>query len=127
MSDDGALRARSDSTPTLHELLRRYVDEGAMPGGVALVDRGGPVEVAAVGTADVEGSAPLRRDSLFRIASLTKPITAAAVLLLVDDGVLALDAPIADWLPELAAPRVVRTPQSPPDDVVPAARPITVR
>src|SRR5690242_9365500 len=68
----------------------------------------------------------MARDSLFRIASLTKPITAAAVLLLVDDGELALDDPIARWLPELASPVVVRTPDGPVDDVVPAARPVTV-
>ena len=65
-------------------------------------------------------------DSIFRIASITKPITAAAVMLLVDEGLVSLDDPIARWLPELASPRVVRTPQSAIDDLVPAARPITV-
>ena len=65
-------------------------------------------------------------DSIFRIASITKPITAAAVMLLVDDGVVALDDPIARWLPELESPLVVRTPAGPIDDLVPAARPIIV-
>jgi CubicO group peptidase (beta-lactamase class C family) len=66
------------------------------------------------------------RDSIFRIASTTKPITAAAVMMLVEDGRTALDEPVERWLPELASPTVVRTPTSPVDDVVPAARPITV-
>ena len=57
---------------------------------------------------------------------MTKPITAAALMLLVDEGLVALDDPIARWLPELASPQVVRTPESPVDDVEPAARAITV-
>ncbi|WP_329352871.1 beta-lactamase family protein [Streptomyces sp. NBC_01261] len=110
----------------LTALLEKYVAEGAFPGAVALVDRSGEVEVAAVGSTEPAGSAPMRADTLFRLSSVTKPVTAAAVLALVDDGVLTLDAPIARWLPELAFPKVVRTPASELDDVVPAARPITV-
>jgi len=97
-----------------------------VPGAVALVARGDRAEVEVVGSADVAGTAPMARDSLFRIASITKPITAAATMMLVEEGRLALDAPVKEWLPELAAPMVVRTPASPVDDVVPAARPITV-
>jgi CubicO group peptidase (beta-lactamase class C family) len=63
---------------------------------------------------------------MFRISSINKPITAAGVMLLVDDGLLALDDSVERWLPELASPMVVRTPSSPVDDVVPANRPITV-
>src|SRR5438477_554252 len=81
---------------------------------------------AAVGSVDLAGTAPMARDWIFRIASLTRPIVAAAVLMLVDDGRIGLDEPVARWLPELAAPRVVRTPAAPVDDVVPAARPVTV-
>ena len=110
----------------LDDLTRTYVDNGTVAGVVTLVARGDQVEVSAVGSHDVEGRTPMARDSIFRLASITKPIVAAAVLLLVDDGRLALDDPIANWLPELAAPSVVRTPTSPLDDVVPAARPITV-
>ncbi|WP_028800867.1 serine hydrolase domain-containing protein [Streptomyces sp. 142MFCol3.1] len=110
----------------LHDLLKAYVDDGTVPGAVGLVARGDRVEVRAVGSVDVEGSAPMARDSIFRIASITKPITAAAVLTLVDDGVIAPDDPVDGWLPELAKPTVVRTPSSPLDDVVPAVRPITV-
>ena len=65
-------------------------------------------------------------DSIFRIASLTKPITAAAVMLLIQDGRIALEDPVDEWLPELAKPVVVRTPASAVGDVVPATRPITV-
>jgi CubicO group peptidase (beta-lactamase class C family) len=110
----------------LEDLLSGYVDKGWAPGAVALVARGEEVETAAVGTRAAGGSAPMTRDTLFRLASLTKPITAAAVMLLVDDGRIALDDPVARWLPELAEPRVVRTPRSELDDTVPAARPITV-
>lgn len=110
--------------PTLTEVLTEHGAD--VPGAVALVAHGEGLEVAAVGSADAEGTVPMARDSLFRVASLTKPIVAAALLLLVDDGALALDDPIARWLPELASPVVVRTPAGPVDDVVPAVRPITV-
>ncbi|GAB2751924.1 serine hydrolase domain-containing protein [Streptomyces bullii] len=110
----------------LRDILRRHVDAGTVPGAVGLVARGDEVEVVAVGSTDAGGTTPMARDSIFRIASITKPITAAALLMLVEDGRLALDAPIDPWLPELAKPLVVRTPSSPVDDVVPALRPITV-
>jgi CubicO group peptidase (beta-lactamase class C family) len=109
----------------LHDLLRGYVDDGSVPGAVGLVARGDRVEMAAVGSATVGGPA-MARDSIFRIASTTKPITAAAAMMLVEDGLIALDDPVDRWLPELSEPVVVRTPASPVDDVVPAARPITV-
>jgi CubicO group peptidase (beta-lactamase class C family) len=110
----------------LQELLETYVGNGTIPGAVGLVARGDRAEFAAAGSVDVEGTAPMARDSLFRIASITKPVIAAAVLMLVEDGQLTLDDPVAKWLPELASPMVVRTPESPVDDVVPAVRPITV-
>ncbi|NGO76266.1 beta-lactamase family protein [Streptomyces sp. YC504] len=111
----------------LHTLLQRYVDEGAVPGAVALIAHGGRVEVQAAGTAGVGSSTPMARDTIFRIASITKPIVAAAVLMLIEDGRIGLDDPVAPWLPELEKPRVVRTPDAPVDDTVPAVRPITVR
>ena len=103
---------------TLRELLEAALAEGELPGAAALVARGDHVEVASVG--EVEP------DSIARIASITKPITAAAVMLLVDDGRVSLDDPIARWLPELESPCVVRTPASAIDDVVPAERPVTI-
>ena len=96
---------------TLYELLETAVAGGTVPGAAALFARR-DVEIASAGE--------LEPDAIVRIASITKPITAAAVMLLVDEGLVALDDPIARWLPGLASPRVVRTPQSPIDDVVPA-------
>ncbi|MFI1163363.1 serine hydrolase domain-containing protein [Streptomyces sp. NPDC020801] len=113
-------------TSALHDTLRRYADDGTVPGAVGLVARGDDVEVVAVGSVDADGTAAMARDSIFRIASISKPITAAAVLMLVEEGRVGLDDPVAEWLPELSKPLVVRTPSSPVGDVVPAARPITV-
>jgi CubicO group peptidase (beta-lactamase class C family) len=110
----------------LRDLLQARVDDGTVPGAVALVARGDDVDVVAVGSVDADGTAPMARDSIFRIASITKPITAAAVLMLVEDGLVGLDSPVEEWLPELAKPMVVRTPAGPVDDVVPVDRPITV-
>jgi CubicO group peptidase (beta-lactamase class C family) len=110
----------------LRDVLQRYVSDGSVPGAVGLVARGDQVELQAAGATDVAGTAPMAWDSIFRIASLTKPIVAAAVMQLVEDGRIALDDPVGRWLPELASPVVVRTPASPVDDVVPATRPITV-
>ncbi|WP_405751453.1 beta-lactamase family protein [Streptomyces sp. NBC_00012] len=110
----------------LNDVLKKHVGDGAAPGAVGLVARGDRAEVVAVGSADVEGAVPMGRDSIFRIASMTKPVTAAAVMMLVEDGRIALNEPVRQWLPELAAPMVVRTPASPADDVVPADRVITV-
>jgi CubicO group peptidase (beta-lactamase class C family) len=110
----------------LHDILQTYVGNGSVPGAVGLMARGDRVDVAAAGSADVDGTSPMARDSIFRIASITKPITAAAVMMLVEDGRIALQDPVREWLPELASPAVVRTPASPVDDVVPAVRPITV-
>src|SRR5437762_10537156 len=109
----------------LHDILQTYVGNGSVPGAVGLMAPGDRVEVAA-GSADVDGTTPMARNSIFRIASLTKPLTAAAVMMLVEDGRSALEDPVRQWLPELASPAVVRTPASAVDDVVPAVRPITV-
>jgi CubicO group peptidase (beta-lactamase class C family) len=111
---------------SLREVLEEAVATGTVPGAVALVARGDRVDVEAVGSVDVDASAPMARDTIFRVASITKPIVAAAVMLLVDDGRVGLEDPVEPWLPELASPKVVRTPASPVDDLVPAARPITV-
>jgi CubicO group peptidase (beta-lactamase class C family) len=111
---------------SLRDILQTSVRNELVPGAVALVARGDRVEVEAAGSADVDGTCPMAADSIFRIASITKPITAAAVMMLVDDGQIALEDPVGHWLPELASPAVVRTPDSPVDDVVPAVRPITV-
>jgi CubicO group peptidase (beta-lactamase class C family) len=105
------------ATMPLQEVLESHRETA--PNAVALVARGDDVEIASVGGET--------RESVFPIASVTKPIVAAAAVLLVQDGKIALDDPIANWLPELAHPVVVRTPNAEVDDVLPAARPITVR
>ncbi len=110
----------------LRDVLQKQVIGGSVPGAVGLVAHRDKVEVQAAGFLDVEGTAPMTRDSIFRIASTTKPIIAAATMMLVDDGRIALDDAVATWLPELASPSVVRTPEAAVDDVVPAVRSITV-
>jgi CubicO group peptidase (beta-lactamase class C family) len=124
MSSGG--RGRRQAVSDLQSLVESFVDAGDAPGVVALVAGPDGVDTAVAGSLDLEGTAPMTADTIFRVASITKPITAAAVMVLVDEGRLALDDPIARWLPELASPVVVRTPSSPVDDVVPAVRPITV-
>jgi CubicO group peptidase (beta-lactamase class C family) len=105
--------------------LAPHLESGEVAGLVAIVGRGTDVEVTVLGNQAIDG-APMRDDSLFRIASAGKPITAAAVLSLVADGLLRLDDPVDDALPELASPRVLRQLSGPLDDTVPAVRPITV-
>jgi len=111
---------------TLRDILQADVSSGPLPGAVGLIARGDRVEAQAVGFTDVDGSCAMARDSIFRVASITKPVTAAAVMLLAEDGRIALEDPVGQWLPELASPVVVRTPASPVDDVIPAVRPITL-
>ncbi|RYB92502.1 class A beta-lactamase-related serine hydrolase [Nocardioides glacieisoli] len=110
----------------LEAVLRPYVDSGAVPGLVALVARGDDVEVAALGLQGTSG-ALMRRDSIFRGASITKPLTAALALMVVEEGLFDLDDPVGDFLPELASPRVLRTLDSELADTVPVDRPITAR
>jgi CubicO group peptidase (beta-lactamase class C family) len=111
----------------LHEVMAGYVERSVVPGLVALVSRRGETHVDVRGSMAVHGTDSMRRDTLFRIASLTKPITAAAAMILVEECVLRLDAPVDPWLPELADRRVLRTLDSLLDDTVPAQRPITLR
>lgn len=111
----------------LHATMSGYVERGEIPGIVTLIGRGGEVHVDAIGMQTADGKAPMRRDTIFRIASLTKPITAAATMVLVDDGKLRLDDAVERWLPELAHRRVLRRIDSALDDTVPALRSITVR
>jgi len=84
------------------------------------------VHVDAVGTHAFGGGNPMRRDTIFRIASITKPMVAATALSFIDEGRLSLDEPVDRWLPELAGRRVVKTLGGPIDDTVPARRPILV-
>lgn len=103
-----------------------HVGDEKVPGLVALVACGDQVHVEALGMLAV-GGRPVERTSLFRIASTTKPITAAATLALVREGLLELDEPVDRLLPELENRRVLRRMDGPLDDTVPADAPVTVR
>jgi CubicO group peptidase (beta-lactamase class C family) len=115
-----------DSLERLTEVARRHVGPDRVPGLVALVACGEHVDVVTLGVLTL-GGAPVARDSLFRIASTTKPITAAATLALVGEGLFGLDEPVDRLLPELAHRRVLRRMDGPLDDTVDALRAVTVR
>lgn len=98
-----------------------------VPGLVWLVRTPAGTSTGALGCRDLHGDAPINTDEIFRLSSMTKPITAVGALMLIADGALTLDAPIENWLPELADRRVLRTPAAELDETVPAQRPITAR
>src|ERR1017187_7337263 len=102
------------------------VADDKAPGLVALVARGDQVHVEALGPLSI-GGPPVRRDSIFRIPSMTKPVTAAATLALAGEGLFSLDEPVDRLLPELASRRVLRRPDGPLDDTTAARRAVTVR
>ena len=110
----------------LHATARRHVGDDLVPGLVVLVARGDQVHAEALGTVSI-GGAPVTREAMFRIASTTKPITAAATLALAGEGLLDLDAPVDSLLPELADRRVLTRMDGPLADTVPAHRAITPR
>ena len=116
----------ADGLERLAEVAASHVGSDKVPGLVALVASRDEVHVESLGSLSIDGPA-VRRDSLFRIASTTKPITGAVTLALVDEGLLALDEPVTPWLPELASPRVLTRMDAPLDDTVAAQREITVR
>ncbi len=111
----------------MHDVMARHVDGGEVPGLVTLISRHGEVHVDAIGTKAVGDGDPMRRDTIFRITSMTKPMTAVATMILVEECKLRLDEPVDRWLPELADRRVLKRLDGPLDDTVPARRPITVR
>ncbi len=110
----------------LHRAMAGRVERGQLPGLVTLVAQGDTVHVDPIGMTAFESGEPMRRDSVFRIASLTKPMLATVALMLVEEGRLALDEPVDRLLPELAARRVLARIDGPLDQTRPAARPITV-
>lgn len=110
----------------MHDIMASHVECGSMPGLVTLVSRQGEVHVDVIGR-QAFGGEPMRRDSIFRIASMTKPVTAAATMMLVEECKLRLDDPVDRWLPELAERKVLRAIDAALDDTVPARRPITLR
>ncbi|WHX89412.1 serine hydrolase domain-containing protein [Peribacillus simplex] len=111
----------------MRDVLARHVESGKIPGLVALVSRYGETHVEAIGTMRHDGGAPMRRDTIFRLASTSKPLAVASVMILLDECKLHLDDPVDTWLPELADRQVLKRADGPLDDTVPARRPITVR
>ena len=111
---------------TVQTLLDRQLADDRFPGAVALVARADTVDFGCAGARTLR-QAPMTRDTLFRVASLTKPILAAVTMVLVERGHLRLDDTVDRWLPELAHPVVMRDVMGSIDDVVPAERSITVR
>jgi CubicO group peptidase (beta-lactamase class C family) len=111
----------------MRDVLGGYTERGEVPGLVALISRRGEVSVDAVGVRTAGSNEAIHRDTIFRIASMTKPITAAATMLLVEECKLRLDEPVDPILPELSGRRVLKQIDGPLDDTVPAHRPITVR
>jgi len=110
----------------LHDVMSGYVERGEIPGMVTLVSRRGGMHVDALGATAI-GADPMRRDTIFRIASMTKAITAAAAMILVEECKLRLDEPVDRLLPELANRKVLKNLDGQLDDTVPAVRAITVR
>ena len=107
--------------------LQASVDAGDLSGFVTLVWRKGEVvQVNTLGKRNIATGAPMQRDTLFRIASMTKPVTSVAALMLMEEGKLRLDDPISKWLPEFADMRVLKEATGPVEDTIPAAREITV-
>jgi CubicO group peptidase (beta-lactamase class C family) len=120
----GLSKARLDR---MHDAMAGHVESGRMPGLVTLVSRRDEVHIDAIGVQSFGGSVPMQRDTIFRIASITKPITAAAAMILVEECKLRLDDPVDPLLPELADRKVLKSIDSRLDDTVPANRPITLR
>ncbi len=105
--------------------LQKIVDSGQLAGAAALAWRDGETRTVCVGWRDIEAQLPVERDTLFRIASMTKPITSVAALMLVEEGRLGLSEPIARYAPEFSDMRVLRSPNGPLSETDPAERPIT--
>jgi CubicO group peptidase (beta-lactamase class C family) len=124
MKTGGLSRARLDR---LRKSMTGYVERGEVPGIVTLVSRHGEVHVDAVGNQSLDGPDLMLRDTICRIASMSKPITAVATMILAEECKLRLDDAVEKWLPELADRKVLKRIDAPLDETVPAQRPITVR
>src|SRR5690349_8569325 len=92
----------------LHDVMHAYVERGEIPGFVTLVARRGEVDVDAYGTLATGDRVPMTRDAIFRISSMSKPVTAVATMILVEEGRLRLDESVERLLPELADRQVMK-------------------
>src|SRR6476661_7911421 len=115
-------------TASVEGVIRPSVEAGKLAGAACLVWRRGEIrEVATVGVRDLQTRAPIERTTIFRIASMSKPVTSVAALSLFDEGRFDLDEPITRWAPEFANMRVLRDPDGALDQTDAAERPITFR
>jgi len=115
--------AASDRLARIAPALQGQVERGIFPGAVSLVAHHGEVvHHEAVGYLDAAKTKPMARDAIFRLASMTKPITSVATMMLAEQGSLKINDPVTNWLPELANLKV----ETPQGDVA-LARPITVQ
>lgn len=126
MPTTGVSEVSREQLDQLHDVMAGHVESGDMPGLVTLVSRHGEVHVDAIGRLAFDGP-PMTRDTIFRITSMTKPIAAAAAMILVDEGRLRLDDSLDRWLPELANRKVLLAVDVPIHQTVPARRAITLR
>ncbi len=124
MTNRGFSRGRLER---MHQVMAGHVERGTLPGLVTLLSRRDEMHVDVIGNKAVGGGEPMRRDTIFRITSMTKPITAVATMILLEECKLRLDEPVDQLLPELANRRVLKRIDGPLDDTVPANRPISVR
>jgi CubicO group peptidase (beta-lactamase class C family) len=124
MSEGALSKVRLDR---MHRVMAGHVERGDVPGMVTLVSRRGEVHIDALGTMEVGGGRPMQRDTIFRIASVTKPIVSVAAMILVEECRLRLDDPVDRFLPELADRQVLKRLDGPLDETAPANRPISLR
>ena len=122
----------SERLERIASAIQKSVDDGRIAGGVSLVARHGKIAYfQAVGMADRDARKPMRTDSIFRICSMSKPLTSVAVMILYEEGRFALSDPVSDYLPEFKHMKVLDPPwpqdkTSPPGALVDAKRPITI-
>src|SRR3984885_13694021 len=111
----------------MHQVMAAHVQHGTVAGLVTLLSRRGETVIDSIGHQDLSRQDPMRRDTIFRIASMTKPITAVAAMILVEECRLTLDAPLDSLLPELGNRRVLKRIDGPLNETEPANRPLTLR
>lgn len=109
----------------LETAIGRYVDAGDLAGAAMLVWRDGEATTTCVGRRDLEAQLPVERDTVFRVASLSKPVTSVLALMVLEEGRFALNDPIAQWAPEFSEMQVLRSPNGRLDVTEPAEQPIT--
>ena len=110
----------------LHDAMAARIERGEFPGLVSVVARGDDVTVDVLGVTHFGGDTPMRRDTPFRLTSMTKPVVATLAMMLAEDDVIDLEQPVSTVLPELAGQRVLARPDAPLDETVAPVRPVTV-